>query len=115
MGFEPVVTITKWFADIHNRELNARRAKEINSAAKQAREYFRNASNSNYSVRPLLTFYGVACLSRSLLLLLKKNGGEESLSGSHGLEAVDWGSVMSGEVTKGLQNLGSLKIRSCKA
>jgi len=103
---------SKWFAEIHSRELNARHAKEINSAAKQAREYFRNAANSNYSVRPLLTFYGVASLSRSLLLLLKKNGGEESLTGSHGLETTDWGSTMSGEVAKGLKNLGSLKIRT---
>lgn len=100
----------KWFNEIHSRELNARRAKEINSAAKQAREYFRNAANSNYLVRPLLTFYGVASLSRSLLLLLKRNGGEEGLTGSHGLETVDWGTTMSGEVVDGLKNLGSLKI-----
>jgi hypothetical protein len=103
---------SKWFDEIHSRELNARRAKEINSAAKQAREYFRNAANSNYSVRPLLTFYGVASLSRSLLLLLKRNGGEEGLTGSHGLETVNWGTVMSGEVVNGLKNLGSLKIRT---
>lgn len=103
--------VTRWFDEIHSRELNARRAKEINSAAKQAREYFRNAANSNYSVRPLLTFYGVASLSRSLLLLLKRNGGEESLTGGHGLETADWGAVMSGEVVNGLKNLGRLRIR----
>ena len=74
------------FERIHSRELNARRAREINAAAKQAREYFRNANNANYSVRPLLTFYGVACLSRALLLLLKVDGGEEGLTASHGLE-----------------------------
>src|ERR1051325_11092974 len=81
---------SQWFARIHSRELNARRAKEINAAAKQAREYFRNAGEAAHSVRPLLTFYGVACLSRSLLLLLKANGGEEGLTPSHGLETVDW-------------------------
>ncbi len=102
--------VTKWFYEIHSRELNARRAKEINSAAKQAREYFRNAANSNYSVRPLLTFYGVASLSRSLLLLLKRNGGEEGLTASHGLETTNWGTEMSGEVVKGLKNIGNLKI-----
>ncbi len=47
---------TQWFAQIHSRELNARRAKEINAAAKQAREYFRNAGEAAYSIRPLLTF-----------------------------------------------------------
>lgn len=103
---------TQWFARIHSRELNARRAREINAAAKQAREYFRNASNSNYSVRPLLTYYGVACLSRSLLLLLKAQGGEEGLTASHGLEAVDWGRVMSGDTAKGLKDLCDLRIRT---
>lgn len=105
---------SKWFGEIHSRQLNARRAKEINSAAKQAREYFRNAANSYYSVRPLLTFYGVASLSRALLLLLKKSGGDESLTGSHGLETVAWVDSMSGDVAEGLKSLGSLKIRTCR-
>ncbi len=59
----------KWHLQITGRKLNARRAKEINSSAKQAREFFRNAENSNDSVRPLLTFYGVASLSRAVVLL----------------------------------------------
>ena len=59
------------FLTINRRELNIRRTKEINAAARQAREYFRNASKSDFSVRPLLTFYGVASLSRALLLLLR--------------------------------------------
>lgn len=42
----------QWFNSIHGHELNARRSKEINSAAKQAREYFRNAANANYAVKP---------------------------------------------------------------
>lgn len=100
------------FKKIHSRELNARRAREINAAAKQSREYFRNASNSNYSVRPLLTFYGVASLSRSLLLLLKAQGGEEGLTPSHGLETVAWGNVMSGDIAAGLKELPNLKIRT---
>ncbi len=103
----------KWFNKIHNRELNTRRTREINSAAKQSREYFRNAANSNYSVRPLLTFYGVASLSRALLLLLKKSGGEEDLTASHGLETMAWGNILSGETSNGLQNLSNLKIRTC--
>jgi len=102
----------EWFSRIHSRELNARRAKEINSAAKQAREYFKNADSSGHSVKPLLTFYGVASLSRALLLLLKKQGGEEGLTGSHGLETVDWGAVFSGEVANGLQKIGDLRIRT---
>ena len=104
----------QWHKKIHGRELNVRRAKEINSAAKQAREYFRNANSSNYSVRPLLTFYGVASLSRALLLLLKANGGEEGLSKGHGLETVGWSDILSaGDSSLGLAQLGSLKIKTC--
>jgi hypothetical protein len=102
----------QWFKQIHSRELSARRAREINAAAKQGREYFRNANSSNYSVRPLLTFYGVASLSRSLLLMLKANGGEEGLTASHGLETVSWGNTMSGDIAIGLQGLRDLKIRT---
>ncbi len=99
------------FKKIHSRELNARRAREINAAAKQAREYFRNATNSDLSVRPLLTFYGVTSLSRALLLLLKADGGEEGLSAGHGIETIGWGDVMSGDTSAGLMRLTDLKIR----
>ena len=99
------------FARIHARDLNARRAREINAAAKQASEYFRNAGGADYSVRPLLTFYGVASLSRALLLLLKIGAGEEGLTPSHGLETVCWGDVLSGDTAAGLAKLGDLKIR----
>ena len=57
--------VKKWFKKIHNRELSTLRAKEINAAAKQSAEYFRNAENASYSVRPLLTYYGVYTLSRA--------------------------------------------------
>ena len=99
------------FQKIHSRELSARRAREINAAAKQAREYFRNADNSDHSVRPLLTFYGVTCLSRALLLLLKTGGGEEGLNAGHGIETVGWGDVMSGDTAAALMQLNTLRIR----
>lgn len=103
---------SKIFNQIHARELSARRAKEINAAAKQAREFFRNAAEAAYSVRPLLTFYGVTCLSRSLILLLKPNGGEETLAGSHGLETVDWGRDLNGEVSEAIRHLHKIRIRT---
>jgi hypothetical protein len=102
----------QWFSKVHGRELNVRRAKEINAAAKQAREYFRNANNSNYSVRPLLTYYGVASLSRSLLLLLKREGGEEGLASGHGLMTINWGEQLSGDPSVGLASLLSLKVQT---
>lgn len=103
----------KWFKQIHGRNLNLRRSTEINAASKQAREYFRNASNASNSVRPLLTFYGVASLSRALLLLLRCNGGEETLKAGHGLMTVDWAKTLSGDLTKGITSLGELKISTC--
>ena len=101
------------FHQIHARELNARRAGEINAAARQAREYFRNAAASDYSVRPLLTFYGIACLSRALLLLMNPQGGEECLTQGHGLETRAWQSVMNGGIAADLKRLGDLRIRRC--
>ncbi len=101
------------FGHIHSKDLNARRAREINAATKQAREYFSNAFISNHSVRPLLTFYGVTSLSRALLLLLKVDGGEECLHAGHGIETVRWREVMSGNIAESLTRLSELKIRSC--
>ena len=103
----------QWYSKIHGRNLNVRRTKEINAAAKQSREYFRNASNSDYSVRPLLTFYGVASLSRALLLLLRREGGEESLRSGHGLTTVDWSTQLSGDISMGLEMLLKLKVQTC--
>lgn len=112
LSLESRDVVDAWFARIHHRSLNARRAREINAAAKQAREYFRNSENSNYSVRPLLTFYGVASLSRAVMLLLKSRGGEEGLTASHGLETVSWNNVLSGDISGALEKLPELKIRT---
>jgi len=103
----------QWFSKIHGRRLSVRRAKEINAAAKQSREFFRNASNSNYSVRPLLTYYGVASLSRALLLLLRREGGEEGLKSGHGLTTVNWNEQLSGDTSVGLKSLLNLKVKTC--
>jgi hypothetical protein len=105
--------VSIWFKKIHGRELNTRRAKEITAAAKQAREFFRNSHTSDNSVKPLLTFYGVASLARALALLLRREGGEEGLSRGHGLETVDWSKQLSGELSSGLVALNDLKIRTC--
>jgi hypothetical protein len=63
-------------------------------------------------VRPLLTFYGVACLSRALVLLLRESGGEEGLANSHGLETANWKDVMAGDVADALMSLSKLRIRT---
>lgn len=110
LGLESREIVQKRFEKIHARKLNARRAAEISAAARQAREYFRNANASDYSVRPLLTFYGIACLGRALSLLMKPKGGEEGLTVGHGLATLGWRNVMNGSVADDLKKLEDLKI-----
>ena len=111
LGLESHDVVKMWFEKIHARKLNARRTAEVNAAARQAHEYFRNANVSDYSVRPLLTFYGIACLGRSVLLMMKPKGGEEGLTAGHGLETVGWRNVMNGSIADDLKKLGELKMR----
>jgi hypothetical protein len=112
LGLESVDVVWDWHKRIYSRELRTRRANEITSAAKQAREYFRNGANAANTVKPLLTFYGIASLARSTLLLLKPSSGEESLVRRHGLETTDWSTTLSGDLSSALSSIGSLKIRT---
>jgi hypothetical protein len=113
LSFESHDIVSTWFNRIHGRELSARRIKEITAAAKQAREFFRNSHAADNSVKPLLTFYGVASLARALTLILKRNGGEEGLTKGHGLETIDWSNQLSGNLSVGLSSLSGLKIQTC--
>lgn len=107
--------VQKWFNIIHNRILNLTRTKEINSAAKQSSEFFKNAELANYTVRPLLTYYGISTLSRALILLLKPNCGENTLTEGHGLQTINWSNILSGnDISKSLKNIGQLKVKTCK-
>lgn len=112
LGLESIDVVWDWHNKIYNRELNTRRANEITCAAKQGREYFRNAANAANTVRPLLTFYGIASLARATLLLLKPDGGEESLVRGHGLETTDWVTILSGDLPDALRSIGRLRIRT---
>jgi hypothetical protein len=112
LNLESIDVVCNWHKKIHNRQLNTRRANEIISSAKQAREYFRNAANSANTVRPLLTFYGIASLARSALLLLKPGSGEASLTQGHGLETSDWANTLASELPRSLVAIRNLKIRT---
>lgn len=106
--------VQKWFSKIHNRKLSSIRTKEINSAAKQSSEFLRNATLANYTVRPLLTFYGISTLSKALILLLKPNSGENSLTAGHGLQTINWSNTLFGnEISKSLKNIGQLEVKTC--
>lgn len=107
--------VQKWFNIIHKRDLNLTRTKEINSAAKQSSEFFKNAELANYTVRPLLTFYGISTLSRALILLLKPNSGENTLAAGHGLQTMNWSNTLSSsEINQSLKNIGQLEVKTCK-
>ena len=54
----------------HSRELSAAKARQISSSFIQAREYFRNASEADFTVRPVLQYYGVSALSLGTALFL---------------------------------------------
>jgi len=113
LSFESRDLVSMWFKQIHGRNLNARRANEITAAAKQAWEFFRNSHAADNSVKPLLTYYGVASLARALTLILRRNGGEEGLTKGHGLETLDWSTQLSGDLSVGLATLNGLRIRTC--
>jgi YaaC-like Protein len=110
LSLESRDVVQNWFLKIHKRSLNTTRAQEINAAAKQAREFFRNANQSDYSVRSLLSFYGVACLSRAISLLFLKHGGEETLTQGHGLRTIDWSHQLLGNDSNHLSEIMNLKI-----
>jgi hypothetical protein len=105
--------LTEWFAKIHGRQLNARRAKEIIASARQGREYFRSADSASFTVRPLLAFYGVASLCRSLTLLHRRDAGEEGLKQGHGLETVAWSAILASDMPAALAAIDKLRVRTC--
>jgi hypothetical protein len=78
----------------------------------QGKEYYQNALQADISVQPLLLFYGVSSLSRTLTLLLKLDGGEETLTQAHGLNCYGWSGVLTTDVRRGLKALGTLEVKS---
>lgn len=105
--------VSEWFEDIHGRNLNARRAREIIACARQGREYFRSASATSFVVRPLLAFYGTASLCRALTLLHRRDAGEVGLKQGHGLETIGWNTTLAGDLGAALASIGKLRVRAC--
>ena len=108
--FETRDITARSYKDRHSLDLSAAKAREISSNFVQAREYFRNASAADFTVRPLLLYYGVASFSRGLTLFLDPKKRETSLKQSHGLQIYDWVQVLS----NGLNEIGNLRIRLTK-
>lgn len=109
-GLESRDIVQAWFNRLHGLQLNERRTREIISSAIQSREFFDNAASADFSVRPLLNFYGVSTLAKSLTLLLRRSGGEETLTAGHGVVTKEWSNVFSGGISAGLRKIGNLRI-----
>ena len=104
--FETREITSRRYSALHEKELNEAKAKAIISNFIQAREYFQNASAADFTVRPLLQYYGVSSLSRGLALFLKETD-ENTLEPYHGLTTCDWNKILKGNCT----NFGQLAIK----
>ena len=92
--FETREITSRRYATWHEKELNTAKAKAIVSNFIQAREYYQNASVADFTVRPLLQYYGVSSLSRGLALFLKADDGD-TLEARHGLSTCSWNKTLS--------------------
>lgn len=95
--YESTDLVQDIFKKRHGRELCTGKAREIASAVAQGREYFSAASEAGLLVRPVLQYYGVLSLCRSLILLLSSNLREASLRQSHGVQSVGWNKVLAAD------------------
>ena len=88
--YESKDLIERYIEKNHNRKASKRQITEISSNFIQGREFFRNSEKANFSVKPLLLYYGVNSISRGLILLLNPHLSESSLKPSHGLDTINW-------------------------
>lgn len=106
--FESHDFVAKWYRKAHGRNACSAKVGQINACFAHGREYFRNASASEMSVKPLLLYYGVLSCCRGVILANDPEKKEESLKPRHGIETVDWRKTLSG----GIKNVLELQIRA---
>ncbi len=94
LEFETRDLVKEYFKGVHNSEVNVWKISEVTSNFIQAREYFRNAQESNITVKPLLLYYGVLAMSKGLILTLDPKKTETTLRSSHGIEVKDWSQIL---------------------
>ena len=112
MQFESHDLVKDRFRKIHSRTLSSERAHQITSTLRQANEYFTNSSRADFSVSPLLTYYGISSLGKALVLMLNARGGEETIKSSHGLSTQNWDKILSSNVADALRSINRLEILS---
>ena len=107
-SFESYDFVANWYERAHGRRPNAAKVRQINANFSQAGEYFSNAAQAAMSVKPLLLYYGVLSLGRGIILANDPRSKEETLKPSHGLEPVDWQSILKGHV----ENILEIPVRA---
>ena len=106
--FESHDLVKSWYRTTHGRVPNTAKISQINAFFTQGREYFKNATLADMSVKPLLLYYGVLSLSRGAILLRDTSKKEESLKQNHGLEVVNWQKTLK----DGIKNVLELQIKA---
>ncbi len=104
LEFETRDLVERFIKSRFNRVASAIKIREITSNFIQGREYFKSALNADFTVRPLLQYYGVLALSKGLMLSLDPRLSETHLKASHGLEVKNWKKILKDK------NYGKLEI-----
>ncbi|NVK04978.1 MAG: hypothetical protein HWD92_09145 [Flavobacteriia bacterium] len=81
--YESLDLVKKLYQSKHGRDLSTTKALKITSSFMQGRNYMEAAENSDYSIRPLLLYYGIQSMSRGLILFLSTEKAD--IRSSHGL------------------------------
>ena len=92
--FETLDVMSRNYRTRHSRDLKPAKAREITASFTQAREYFTSAQLADVTVRPLLQYYGIATLSRGLVLFMRPELRETDLKEGHGLGRDSWKDVL---------------------
>ena len=105
--FEAFDVLSRNYTIKHSRNLKPAKAREITASFTQAREYFTSAQLADITVRPLLQYYGIATLSRGLVLFMCPELRETDLKEGHGLGRNSWKDVLNAKP----QKLNELRIK----
>eukprot|EP01093_Parvamoeba_rugata_P007420 TRINITY_DN2194_c0_g6_i1.p1 TRINITY_DN2194_c0_g6~~TRINITY_DN2194_c0_g6_i1.p1 ORF type:complete len:331 (+),score=48.22 TRINITY_DN2194_c0_g6_i1:41-1033(+) len=94
LEFETRDLVERFVKNRFGRKPKVDKIHEITSNFIQGREYFSSAKNSDFTVKPLLQYYGVLALSKGLILALNPSLSETHLKASHGLEIKNWKEIL---------------------
>ncbi len=108
--FESFDYVESWYEFTYHKPITPPKVTQVNAFFSQGREFFRNASLADLSVKPLLLYYGILSLARGTVLLRDPEKTEDSLEKRHGLQPVDWKQTL----MDGLQGIIDLKAKAVK-